>query len=223
MVSHKDSTPWDPYPEQRAPHETPRTFSLVGVIPEQTLELSSLFESGDHDSMVARVSEEAGLPWVNAFQTAWVESEDQARTLGLFDLAWHRRARAIDPIVIARDFAGFDILVTEAGRLIPDLGVLLAHIDPNRPHERIHHGPDWWVAWHRAMRTQPGGWLEREEIRVLWDLWPRLMHPGFERSCLEIMGASYTHPGCWSLLDDLGGFFAQCVSECRGVLAEVDV
>jgi hypothetical protein len=201
-----------------------RTFSLVGLIPDAVTELTSLFQEGSRTEIVARLSDEAGLPWVRSFEQRWAVDEEAARRDALFDLIWHRRARELDPIVTARNFSGFDVLLETAGGIDPGLRQLLGNIDPNDGHNpRAEEGPTWWRLWHEATGTEPGGWLSLEEINRLWQMWALLTQPGIEQTCVESMGATYTHPGCWALLDDLGGFFAQCVSEGRTALAEVDV
>lgn len=223
MTGSRRRTPWDPFPEEAPRSNELRTFALVGLVPEQVLDLVALFRSGDRTSMVARLSEEAGLPWVSAFEAKWGSDEHQARKDGLFDLTWHRRARELDPIITAPNFAGFDVLIDMAEQIAPDAGRLLRLIDPNdHVNPRCREGPDWWQAWHEASGTQAGGWLERAEIQEIWQAWPHVTQPEVEQTCLEAMGASYTHPGCWTLLNDLSGFFAQCISERRGALAEVD-
>lgn len=218
-----------PLPRDIAPEEPVRslelrTFSLVGLVPDHITELAKLFLQGSKAAIAARLSDEAGLPWVRSFEDRWREDEDAARRDALFDLTWHRRARELDPIVTARNFSGFDVLLEAASQIDPELRQLLGNVDPNHDdNPRTLEGPEWWRSWHDATGTKPGGWLDLDETTRLWRRWGALTQPGIEQRCLEAMGATYTHPGCWTLLDDLGGFFAQSVSEGRCVLAEVDV
>lgn len=224
MSFGRGSLPRDADPTGPARSLELRTFALVGVVPQQVTELTALFRDGSKDAIVARLSDEAGLPWVRSFQDRSVEDEGTARRHALFDLTWHRRARELDPIVTARNFSGFDVLLETASEVDPELGGLLGHIDPNdHANPRTLEGPLWWRLWHQATGTKPGGWLDLDEIIHLWRIWPAITSTEVERGCLHSMGATYTHPGCWKLLDDLSGFFAQCVSERRAVLAEVDV
>lgn len=199
------------------------TFALVGLVPAQVVELDELFRIGSKDDLVQLLTEEAGFPWAHALETAWEKDEAEARRNGLFDFNWHRRARRIDPIITARSIAGFDVLLMAARQLGTDAAPLLTHIDANDPNNpRRAEGPDWWEAWHYAASTQPGGWLQREEVCALADCWWQIASAEVEEACLEALGATFTHPGCWQLLNDLGGFFSQCVSEKRAVLIEVD-
>lgn len=201
-----------------------RTFALVGLVPEQITELSELFRRADKPAIVQRLSDEAGLPWVRSFEDRWEIDPEAARRDALFDLTWHRRARELDPMVTARNFSGFDVLLDAASEMNDELRSLLGHLDPNDDaNPRCLEGPAWWKVWHEATGTKPGGWLDAEDLARLSQLWPALAAPPIEQQCVEMMGATYTHPGCWTLLDDLGGFFAQCQSERRCVLAEVDV
>lgn len=200
-----------------------RTLSLIGIIPEEIVDLARLFETGDRADLVAAIEREAGLPWVHLFEGAWLLDEREARSRGLFDLMWHRRATECDPIVTAPDFSGFEILLDAARNINPDLCRLLEHVDVGRPdNPRRAEGPDWWRAWHAGAGTTTSGWLDLEEVRAISASWGCLCDPDVEEMCLSAMGATYTHPGCWSLLSDLGGFFAQCASESRVVVAESD-
>lgn len=200
------------------------TFALVGLIPSQVLELADLFRTGSKEDLVHLLMEEAGLPWAHALETAWDNAEDEARRNALFDFSWHRRARQIDPIITARSIAGFDVLLEAARQLGSATAPLLEHIDANDPdNPRRSEGPKWWAAWHAAASTQPGGWLELDELQRLANCWWEISSAEVEEACLEALGATFTHAGCWQLLNDLGGFFSQCVSEKRAVLVEVDV
>ncbi len=220
-------TRWDSErvnPDEGARRTELRTFALLGLVPDQITELHELFSTADPDKLIDTLQREAGYPWVHSFQSAWARNEADARGAALFDLTWHRRARQLDPTITARNFAGFDVLLQAAHEVAPELARLLRCIDPNDgDNRRKGEGPGWWRCWHAATSTEPGGWLEADEIRALWQGWPSLTTPELEQHCLESMGATYTHPGCWTLLSDLGGFFAQCVSERRAALAEVDV
>ncbi|MFN2388961.1 MAG: hypothetical protein ABR575_05070 [Actinomycetota bacterium] len=201
-----------------------RTFALIGLVPDPVMEVIELFRTGDRSQLSAALQEEAGLPWVRSFESAWEIDPTAARRSGLFDLLWHRRARDVDPIITARNFAGFDVLLDAARRAAPDLAVLLAGIDPNDPvNPRVADGPAWCRAWHEAAATHPGGWLAGDEVRALCEGWWKLTGGDLEQICVETMGATYTHPGCWTLLSELGGFFSQCVSEGRSVVVEVDL
>jgi hypothetical protein len=167
--------------------------------------------------------EEAGLPWARAFETAWDRDEAEARRAGVFDYSWHRRARRVDPIITARSVSGFDVLLEAAQQIGSETTPLLRHIDANDPaNPRRHDGPNWWSAWHASAATNPGGWLEQDELRTLANCWWQVSSAEVEAACLEALGARFTHPGCWQLMNDLGGFFSQCVSEKRVVLVEVD-
>lgn len=201
-----------------------RTFALVGLVPAQVLQLAELFRNGSKEELVSLLMEEAGLPWAHALETAWEHDEAEARSRGLFDFSWHRRARQIDPIITARSIAGFDVLLEAARQLDSKTLPLLEFIDANDPdNPRRVQGPAWWAAWHAAAATQPGGWLEVDELGTLAEYWWQISSADVEEACLEALGATFTHPGCWQLLNDLGGFFSQCVSEKRSVLVEVDV
>jgi hypothetical protein len=198
--------------------------AFVGLIPQQVNELVALFRDGEKEAIIDRLSEEAGMPWVRAFESRWSTDEAEARRDALFDLAWHRRARELDPIITAPDFAGFDTLLEVAEGAAPELWRVLRHIEPDgATNPRCHEGPAWWSAWHEATATVPGGWLDLEEVQHVWGSWSEITTVEVERACVEAMGATYTHPGCWGLLRDLSGFFAQCMSERRVALAEVDV
>ena len=201
-----------------------RTFSLLGIVADDIVSLTRTFETAGPDELVATLRDEAGHPWAaHAFEDAWATDPAEARRRGLFDLVWHRRALQIDPFMAARDFAGFDVLLDAARRVSPAAAELLAHVDGNSPdNPRAQHGPPWWEAWHGAAATQPGGWLELDEVRALSDAWSSLATPEVEEACLGALGVAFTHPGCWTLLWDLGGFFAQCASEGRVVVVEVD-
>lgn len=199
-------------------------FCLIGIVPEQIVELGGLFRDADKERLVKELREEAGLPWANAFITLWETDERQARQKGLFDLMWHRRAMAMDPVVNAPDFTGFDVLLNIAKQAAPDLGELLSAVDGNDgSNPRRTDGPDWWAFWHDATGSRPGGWLSGEEAARIHQEWPQIANPEIEEACLSIMGVSYTYPGCWGLMEDFGGFFAQCSSERRAVVAEVDL
>lgn len=199
-------------------------FCLIGILPAQIIELGRLFKEGDRQTLVTQLREEAGIPWSNAFESVWETDEDQARQKGLFDLMWHRRAMAMDPVVSAPDFTGFDVLLDIAKQAAPELGGLLSAIDGNdASNPRRSDGPDWWEYWHYATGSKSGGWLSGEEAAQIHEAWPQIANPEIEEACLSIMGVSYTHPGCWGLMEDFGGFFAQCSSERRAVVAEVDL
>lgn len=199
-------------------------FCLIGILPEQIVDIGQLFREGDCERLAKELREEAGLPWANAFESLWETDEQQARQKGLFDLMWHRRAMAMDPVANAPDFTGFDVLLTIAKQAAPDLGELLSRIDGNdTSNPRRSEGPDWWKYWHSATGSRPGGWLSDEEAAEIHQAWPEVANPEIEEACLSIMGVSYTHPGCWGLMEDFGGFFAQCSSERRAVVAEVDL
>ncbi len=199
-------------------------FCLIGIMPTQILELGKLFDEGDRDRLSKELREEAGFPWAKAFEDLWEADEPQARQKGLFDLMWHRRALAVDPVVNAPDFTGFDVLINIAMQAAPDLGELLSAVDGNDPsNPRRQEGPEWWKLWHQATGSRPGGWLSQEEAVQVHQIWPEVANPEIEEACLSIMGVPYTHPGCWGLMEDFGGFFAQCSSERRAVVAEVDL
>lgn len=200
-----------------------QTFALSGLIPAAILDTVRFFETSDRDSIAAALLDEAGRPWAHSFESAWANNQDEARKKALFDLVWHRRARELDPMVTARGFAGFDVLLDAARQVAPELATMLGRIDPHdHGNVRRQDGPDWWQAWHDSNGTASGGWLTLDEVDAVWRQWPLIMTDEVEQSCLEAMGASYTHAGCWALLNDLGGFFAQCSSERRAVLSEVD-
>lgn len=201
-----------------------RSFGLVGVVPEPILDIVRRFRESDLNELKSLLRTEAGHPWAaHSLEDGWREDEDEARRRGLFDLIWHRRALQTDPFLAAHDFAGFDVLLDAAHQVAPDVADLLAHLDGSDPENpRAADGPEWWSAWHTAAMTQPGGWLGHEEVKALCDSWWKVSTPEVEENCLALLGATYTHPGCWSLLSDLGGFFAQCSSENRVVVVEVD-
>lgn len=199
-------------------------FCLIGILPAQIIELGQLFKEGDRDRLSKELREEAGFPWANAFENLWETDQDQARQKGLFDLVWHRRAMAMDPVVNAPDFTGFDVLLNITKQAAPELGNLLAAVDGNdSSNPRRTQGPEWWEYWHHATGSRPGGWLSDSEAVEIHQAWPQIANPEIEEACLSIMGVTYTHPGCWGLMEDFGGFFAQCSSEHRAVVAEVDL
>ncbi len=201
-----------------------KTFSLHGIDDEQILLFSNTFTTADKELLQAQLREEVGHPWAaNALAETWEENEVEARRRGLFDLIWHRRARQVDPFVPARDFAGFDVLVDAAQHLCPEVAQLLVFVNGNDPtNPRAFDGPEWWRAWHEGAATRAGGWLSTDEVRRLSSSWWKISAAEVEAACLTALGATYTHPGCWALLSDLGGFFAQCSSENRVVVVEVD-
>ncbi|HVM35984.1 MAG TPA: hypothetical protein VM784_11650 [Actinomycetota bacterium] len=201
-----------------------RTFGLVGVLSDPIVELVRKFSEGDKEELTALLRDEAGHPWAaHSFEDTWEEDQDEARHRGLFDLIWHRRALQKDPFLAAHDFAGFDVLLDAALEVAPDAGAFLASVDGSNPdNPRAADGPEWWNAWHTAAGTNPGGWLDNDEVKELCNLWWKVATPEVEEACLSLLGATYTHPGCWTLLSDLGGFFAQCSSEGRVVIAELD-
>lgn len=199
-------------------------FCLIGIVPDQVVDLGRLFAEGDRDRLSKELREEAGIPWSRAFEDMWDGGEAEARRKGLFDLVWHRRALAIDPVVNAPDFTGFDVLLDIARQAVPELGELLSFVDGNEAsNPRRAEGPDWWSWWHEATGSRSGGWLSNEEAAEVHNLWPQMANPEIEEACLSIMGVAYTHPGCWGLMEDFGGFFGQCSSERRAVVAEVDL
>lgn len=199
-------------------------FCLIGIVPGQVVDLGRLFAEGDRDRLSKELREEAGIPWSRAFEDMWDSGEAEARRKGLFDLVWHRRALAIDPVVNAPDFTGFDVLLDIARQAVPELGELLSSVDGNEAsNPRREEGPDWWSRWHEATGSRSGGWLSYEEAAEVHNLWPQVANPEIEEACLSIMGVAYTHPGCWGLMEDFGGFFGQCSSERRAVVAEVDL
>jgi len=199
-------------------------FCLLGVHPEQVIELGTLFAEGDRDRLSKELREEAGLPWARNFEDLWETGEEEARRRGLFDLMWHRRALAIDPVANAPDFTGFDVLMTVARQATPELATLLAFVDGNdATNPRRTEGPEWWTIWHKASGSRPGGWLSEEETAAINDQWRDLATAEIEEACLTIMGTPFTHPGCWGLMEDFGGFFAQCSAERRSAVAEVDL
>ncbi len=200
-----------------------RNFGLVGIVPDQVLDVVRLFERADRATLSDVLRDRAGYPWARAFEDAWSQDEAEARRRGLFDLVWHRRALQVDPMVQAPAYAGFDVLLDVVGDEAPEVHALLSHLNPVDPdNERRRHGPDWWRAWHDAAATRAGGWLGLDEVRRLADSWSVLTSSEIEETCLTLLGATFTHPGCWKLLTDLGGFFAQCATEKRVVVAEVD-
>lgn len=212
------------------PESVPRplerhTFSLIGILPEQVLELKRMFDTAGRQTLSQALREEAGHPWASkAFEELWQEDPARARQRGLFDLIWHRRAMEYDPIVNAPDFAGFDILLDAASQISPELAELLAFVNGNDPLcPRRTEGPEWWEAWHQATTARPGGWLEHEEVRLVSEEWRSLATPEVEEVCLAAMRVPFTHSGCWTLMSDLGGFWAQCASERRAVVVEVDL
>lgn len=199
-------------------------FCLIGIVPDQIIELGRLFKEGDRERLSKELREEAGFPWANAFDSLWETDPEQARQKGLFDLMWRRRAMATDPVVNAPDFTGFDVLLNIAKQAAPDLGDLLSLIDGNAStNPRRAEGPEWWEFWHYGTGSRPGGWLTGEEAAEIHQAWPQVATPEIEEACLSVMGIGYTHPGCWGLMEDFGGFFAQCASERRAVVAEVDL
>ena len=199
------------------------TFSLIGLLPEEVIEVSALFAQAEPEVLRARLLEEAGFPWAHAFDVAWQKDPAEARARGLFDLLWHQRARERDPMMTAPDYSGFNVLLEAIAQIEPGVARLLSHIDACRTdNPRRRAGPPWWAAWHTGTATTPCGWLELDEVRALHEAWPRIAVPELEEACLTALGATYTHPGCWRLLADLGGFFAQCASEQRVVVAELD-
>ncbi len=200
------------------------TLGLIGLIPDQIIEPAKLFRESDRPSLEAALRE-GGLIWANrSLDDFWESDEEEARRRALFDLIWHRRALELDPFVMLPDFAGFDVLLDVATEIHRDLGLVLARIDGNNPdNPRATDGPDWWQAWHYATRSRSGGWLDRQEVREVAELWDLVSTPEVEEVCLQVMGVPYTHPGCWTLLEQLGGFFAQCASENRAVAVEVDL
>jgi len=139
-------------------------FCLIGIVPGQVIDLGRLFEEGDRDRLSKELREEAGIPWSRAFEDMWDGGEAEARRKGLFDLTWHRRALAIDPVVNAPDFTGFDVLLNIARQAVPELGELLSFVDGNEAsNPRRAEGPDWWSWWHQATGSRSGGWLSSEE------------------------------------------------------------
>ncbi len=200
-----------------------RSFGLVGIVADQVLDVVRLFERADRATLSNVLRERAGYPWARAFDDAWSQDEAEARRRGLFDLVWHRRALQVDPMVQAPAYAGFDVLLEVVQGMAPNVHELLSHLNPIDPrNERRERGPDWWRAWHDAAATRSGGWLELDEVRALAQSWTVLASSEVEETCLELLGATFTHPGCWKLLSDLGGFFAQCATEKRVVVAELD-
>ncbi len=200
------------------------TFTLLGIVEGHIVELATQFRGAERAALVKLLRERAGHPWAaRAFESACDDDEAEARRRGLFDLVWHHRALDVDPMVTASYSGAFDVLVDAARKVAPDLAELLAHLDANDPaNPRPRQGPEWWRAWHEAAGTRSGGWLDREEVRALSEKWWRVATPEVEEACLAAQGVTYTHPGCWKLLSDLGGFFAQCASERRVVVVEVD-
>lgn len=200
-------------------------FCLIGIIPDQIQELGRLFSQEDREKVSAYLREEAGIPWAKSFEDTWEEvGEGEARARGLFDLIWHRRALAIDPVVNAPDFTGFDVLMNIARQAVPEVADLLINVDGNEgSNPRRSEGPEWWEIWHKANGSRPAGWLSSEEAARIHHGWSDLATPEIEEACLTIMGVPYTHPGCWGLMEEFGGFFAQCSSERRSVVAEVDL
>jgi len=200
-------------------------FCLIGLIPDQIQELGRLFAQEDREKLSMYLREEAGIPWSKSFEDTWDEAGDEvARARGLFDLIWHRRALAIDPVVNAPDFTGFDVLLSIAQQAVPEVAELLVKVDGNNSsNPRRSEGPEWWGIWHQANGSKPAGWLSAEEAAHIHKLWSDLATPEVEEACLTIMGIPYTHPGCWSLMEEFGGFFAQCLSERRSVVGEVDL
>lgn len=215
---------FSPFEEPSSQPAEVETFGLIGIVPEQVLELRELFSRAGLPELTKVLREEAGHPWAaRTLQDLWEEGESDARQRALFDVIWHRRALQVDPMVTAPGFAGFDVLMEVARAVAPDVAALLDYIDGgNTRNDRRNSGPEWWKAWHGASETRPGGWLTREEARELTQGWSALATPEFELACLEAMGTTYTHSGCWALLTNLGGFFAQCASEQRSVVCEID-
>lgn len=199
--------------------------ALIGLPADEIVSLTERFRTDSRENLLAFLREEAGHPWAaHSFERTWDEDEQEARCRGLFDLIWHRRALAIDPIINVPAFSGFDVLMDAARRAAPELAHLLAHIDPHNPsNPRCSEGPDWWKAWHDSVATTSAGWLDADEVTALAESWWRLTQPELEEACVTMLGATYTHPGCWSLLSDLGGFFAQCMTEKRVVAVEADL
>lgn len=208
---------------REAAQAAPATFCLVGLLADEVTELSTLFERAEPEVLRARLLEEAGFPWAHAFDIAWQQDPAEARTRGLFDLLWHQRALERDPMMTAPDYSGFNVLLEAISQVEPGLAQLLSHIDACRTdNPRRRAGPGWWQAWHAGTATTPCGWLDLDEVRAVHEIWPRIAVPELEEACLTALGATYTHPGCWRLLADLGGFFAQCACEQRVVIAELD-
>lgn len=200
-------------------------FSLIGILPQQVLELTNMFATADREALSQALREEAGHPWASkVFEEIWEVDKAEARKRGVFDLIWHRRAMEYDPIVNAPDFAGFDILLEAAEQVAPDLHRLLSFVNGNDAlGPRRDEVPEWCRAWHEATGSKCGGWLDVEEVKQLCGDWPSVANPEIEEVCLSVMRVPYTHPGCWTLLSDLGGFFAQCATERRAVVVEVDL
>lgn len=199
-------------------------FMLIGIEPDALLNICDTFRTAPREDLSQILLDQAGFPWVHPFEIAWEKDQDEARSRGLFDLLWHRRALNRDPVVSAQDFAGFDVLLDAARRIDVEAATLLGHVDGNNPaNPRRAEGPRWWSEWHRATASKTGGWLEAEEVRTLHGRWHLVSEPEVEEACLEELGATYTGPGCWALLDEFGGFFAQCACEDRSVLVEVDL
>lgn len=213
-------SPFDDHPQ---PVEI-KSFGLVGVNCEQILEITTMFRDGERAQLISVLRDETGHPWAaRTLQDQWDDDEAEARSRGLFDLIWHRRAMQVDPMVVAPDFAGFDVLMQVAHDVCPQAAGLLEYVNAcNTSNERRHAGPEWWAAWHAASETKSGGWLDHAEARKLAACWSDLATPEVELACLEVMGASYTHSGSWTLLTNLGGFFAQCGAENRSVVCEID-
>ena len=212
---------WIDAVDEMRPNER-TTFCLIGIVPDQIEEFGKLFGSGDKEKLSGTLMEEAGLPWAKSFEEAWEAGEQEARQRGLFDLMWHRRAMAIDPVLNAPNFSGWDVLMTVARQVDADLAGLLSNIDGNnRANPRRQDGPQWWKVWHHGTGAPPGGWLTVEESALVHEKWRDFAIPEIEEACLEMQGLSYTHQGCWTLMSDMGGFFAQCSSERRAVVGEV--
>lgn len=200
------------------------TLCFVGIYPERIRRTANLFATADRPTLLETLREEAGHPWAaTALKSCWDENEAEARDRGIFDLIWHQRAMETYPIVSAQDFEGFHVLLDAARQVDPDLASLLSCLDGNDPENpRQQDPPDWVRAWHSATATRCGGWLDTDEVRTVTQHWAGLATPEVEEGCLLAMGATYTQPGCWSLMSNLGGFFAQCGTEDRAVVVEVD-
>lgn len=220
-MRRKKREEWLEVPEEMRPIER-HTFCLIGIVPAEIEKIGDMFAQADRDELSRTLLEQAGLPWAKSFEDMWETGEQEARQRGLFDLLWHRRALAIDPVLNAPNFSGFDVLLTVAKQCDPQLADLIAQIDGNNSsNPRRREGPKWWSVWHRATGSPSGGWLDVEEAAAIHERWPKFATAEIEEACLEMQGLPYTHPGCWALMGDFGGFFAQCSSERRAVVGEV--